>query len=239
MIQEDINPDAVLPVTLISTEELSDPDLDGFLKGLEYYDDVYSSEFAFALVEKPGANETKRDIGARRASPAGRLSYTVQVTESRPEDSVKSSPFSDLPTGPYILHGKELHQAYRIYEDELGAFSAGIVSENHLNFDQYVPLPLFRNKDSLANFCDAGLSISVTSSPMELCGPSPCRRACISLPRLSRSLSLESASPSRKALTWRAYPRPCPAPIGHLSTLRLPARMPSTCSLSSTRALSS
>ncbi|KAJ6782018.1 hypothetical protein PWT90_05873 [Aphanocladium album] len=141
MIQEDINPDAVLPVTLISTEELNDPNLDVFLKGLEMYDDVYSSEFSFALVEKPGANETKRAVGARRASVEGKQTYTVQVTESPPNDSTaQSSPFSNLPTGPYILHGKELHQAYRVYEDELGAFSAGIVSEKHDNFNKFVDL---------------------------------------------------------------------------------------------------
>lgn len=143
MIQEDINPDAVLPVTLISTEELNSPNLDDFLKGLELFDDVYSSEFAFALVEKPGANETaKRAVGTKRASVSGKQTYTVRVTESQPDGaSAKSSPFSNLPTGPYILHGKELHQAYRIYEDELGAFSAGIVSEKHDNFDQCDPPP--------------------------------------------------------------------------------------------------
>ncbi len=143
MIQEDINPDAVLPVTLISTEELNSPNLDDFLKGLELFDDVYSSEFAFALVEKPGANETaKRAVGTKRASVSGKQTYTVRVTGSQPDGaSAKSSPFSNLPTGPYILHGKELHQAYRIYEDELGAFSAGIVSEKHDNFDQCDPLP--------------------------------------------------------------------------------------------------
>ncbi|KAM3504581.1 hypothetical protein MY11210_008300 [Beauveria gryllotalpidicola] len=137
MIEEDINPDAVLPVTLISTEELNSPNLDDFLKGLELFDDVYSSEFAFALVEKPGANETRR---ARRSSVAGKHTYTVQVTDSRPNEGTKASALSTLPTGPYILHGKELHQAYRIYEDELRAFAAGIVSEKHDAFDSFVDL---------------------------------------------------------------------------------------------------
>ncbi|OAA35140.1 Amidase signature domain protein [Beauveria brongniartii RCEF 3172] len=137
MIEEDIKPDAVLPVTLISTEELNSPNLDDFLKGLELFDDVYSSEFAFALVEKPGANETSR---ARRSPVAGKHTYTVQVTDSRPNAGAKASALSTLPTGPYILHGKELHQAYRIYEDELCAFSAGIVSEKHDAFDRFVDL---------------------------------------------------------------------------------------------------
>ncbi|KAK8145397.1 hypothetical protein G3M48_004481 [Beauveria asiatica] len=136
MIEEDIRPDAVLPVTLISTEELNSPNLDDFLKGLELFDDVYSSEFAFALVEKPSANETSR---ARR--PSVKHTYTVQVTDRRPNAGAKAaSALSTLPTGPYILHGKELHQAYRIYEDELRAFSAGIVSEKHDAFDRFVDL---------------------------------------------------------------------------------------------------
>ncbi|KAM0740820.1 hypothetical protein ACQRIT_006004 [Beauveria bassiana] len=137
LIEEDINPDAVLPVTLISTEELNSPNLDDFLEGLELFDDVYSSEFAFALVEKPGANETGH---ARRSSVAGKHTYTVQVTDSRPNARAKASALSTLPTGPYILHGKELHQAYRIYEDELRAFSAGIVPEKHDAFDRFVDL---------------------------------------------------------------------------------------------------
>ncbi|ATY58573.1 Amidase signature domain [Cordyceps militaris] len=141
LIQEDINPDAVLPVTLISTEELSSPDLDTFLKGLELYDDVYSSEFAFALVEKPGrTNDASRSSMGTSRVP-GKQTYTVQVVASRPDaDAQAVAPFSDLPTGPYILHGKELHQAYRIYEDELGAFSAGIVSEKHNTFDRFLHL---------------------------------------------------------------------------------------------------
>ncbi|KAF1739803.1 Outer envelope protein 64, chloroplastic [Beauveria bassiana] len=148
LIEEDINPDAVLPVTLISTEELNSPNLDDFLKGLELFDDVYSSEFAFALVEKPGANETSH---ARRSSVAGKHTYTVQVTDSRPNARAKASALSTLPTGPYILHGKELHQAYRIYEDELRAFSAGIVPEKHDAFDRWDRSPF--DPRQLANPC--------------------------------------------------------------------------------------
>lgn len=136
-IQEDIDPDAVLPVTLVTTEELQDPNLDDLLKGFEGYDDVFSSEFSFALVEKPGANATKRDINARGYAP-GKQTYSIEVTQSRQGGGDEPpSTFSNLPTGPYILHGKDLHQAYRIYDDELGAFSTGIVPSKHDSFDQY------------------------------------------------------------------------------------------------------
>lgn len=144
-IQEDINPDAVLPVTLVTTEELSNPSLDDLLKAFETYDDVYSSEFAFALVEKPAANDTaRRGISSRDSN--GKQTYTIEVTDtpSDPSDgaSTQATSFANLPTGPYILHGKELHQAYRVYEDELDAFTVGIVPRKHDSNDLYVAPPL-------------------------------------------------------------------------------------------------
>lgn len=81
------------------------------------YDDVFVPEFGFALVEKPGSNDTNA------AKPnAIEVKYSVTAQD-------KGNPLNDLPSGPYILHGKNLHPAYRLYDDESGAFASGIIPE--------------------------------------------------------------------------------------------------------------
>ena len=35
-----------------------------------------------------------------------------------------------LPSGPYILHGPNLYQAWRLYDDEYEAFTFGTIPEN-------------------------------------------------------------------------------------------------------------
>lgn len=137
-IQEDINPDTVLPVTLLNTDEIFSPDLDGLLALFKQRDDVYSDAFTFALVEKPsGDSNNKRDLESLMASGSVNQTYTIQET---PSDDGKAaaaadSPFAHLPSGPYILHGKSLHQAYRVYEDTLDAFTVGILqATNESNY---------------------------------------------------------------------------------------------------------
>ncbi len=38
---------------------------------------------------------------------------------------------STLPEGPYFVQGKELHQAWRMYTDELDAFTSAISPDGH------------------------------------------------------------------------------------------------------------
>jgi len=37
---------------------------------------------------------------------------------------------SELPSGPYFLHGPNLHQAWRLYDDEYGAFTFGVIPDD-------------------------------------------------------------------------------------------------------------
>lgn len=54
-------------------------------------------------------------------------------------DQVKAlDGFSELPSGPYFLYGPNLHQAWRLYDDELGAFTFGIVPDDLGKPDEYV-----------------------------------------------------------------------------------------------------
>lgn len=46
--------------------------------------------------------------------------------------TVYTSSAVGLPPGPYFLHGPNLHQAWRLYQDYLDAFIFGVVPENAL-----------------------------------------------------------------------------------------------------------
>ncbi|CAJ0541269.1 Ff.00g079660.m01.CDS01 [Fusarium sp. VM40] len=124
-IQETINPDALIPVTLLTTEELFG-DLEGILDLFDSYDDVFVPDFGSILVEKTGDNSSQVRGNARQV-------YHM--------DQVKAlDGFSELPSGPYFLYGPNLHQAWRLYDDELGAFTFGIVPDDLGKPDEFQPL---------------------------------------------------------------------------------------------------
>ncbi|VUC20353.1 unnamed protein product [Clonostachys rosea] len=116
-----INPDSILPVTLLATHEIFSPDLDGLLAGLDAVDDVFIPEFGSILVEKATEND-------RHADPS-KLGITRDIFQLNSSDSLLQG-FNDLPSGPYILHGPNLYQAWRLYEDEYDAFVFGVIPED-------------------------------------------------------------------------------------------------------------
>ncbi|WZH42973.1 amidase signature domain-containing protein [Fusarium acuminatum] len=124
-IQETINPDALIPVTLLTTEELFG-DLEGILDLFDSYDDVFVPEFGSILVEKTGDNSSQVRGNARQ---------TYHMDQVKALDG-----FSELPSGPYFLYGPNLHQAWRLYDDELGAFTFGIVPDDLGKPDEFQPL---------------------------------------------------------------------------------------------------
>jgi hypothetical protein len=46
--------------------------------------------------------------------------------------------FSELPSGPYFLYGPNLYQAWRLYVDEFGAFTSGVIPDDLNQPDEYV-----------------------------------------------------------------------------------------------------
>ncbi|KAF4970839.1 hypothetical protein FSARC_2205 [Fusarium sarcochroum] len=115
-IQETINSDALIPVTLLTTEEVFG-DLEGILKLFDSHDDVFVPDFGAILVEKTGDNGSQVVQGDAR--------QIYHMDQIRTLDG-----FAELPSGPYFLHGPNLHQAWRLYDDDFGAFTSGVIPDD-------------------------------------------------------------------------------------------------------------
>ncbi|TWU74878.1 hypothetical protein ED733_003036 [Metarhizium rileyi] len=134
-IQETIKPDVVLPVTVLEPEQLY-YHLEGTLRLFDFYDDVFTPEFGSILIEKPGGS-------ASVAVGSAGSGYSKSVMHLRNDSVVaKKRSVSDLPAGPYILHGPNLHQAWKIYNDSLGAFAFGVYPERVDEIDAFQVLRL-------------------------------------------------------------------------------------------------
>ncbi|KAL6362403.1 hypothetical protein LRP88_03682 [Fusarium phalaenopsidis] len=132
-IQETINSDAIIPITLLTTDEVFG-DLEGILQLFDSYDDVFNLEFGSVLVEKPGSSSN--DVV--NTTITGRPVYHLdQITAF--ED------MAELPSGPYFLHGPNLHQAWRLYDDEFGAFTFGVIPDDLYQPDDRAWKSLYKN----------------------------------------------------------------------------------------------
>jgi hypothetical protein len=119
-IQETINPDSIIPVTLLTTDEIFG-DVDTQLHFFDVVDDVFVPEFGGVLVEKPGGNESAlADLTERLGL---RKLYHL-------DEPLMLGEIADLPSGPYFLYGPNLYQAWKLYDDTAEAFSVGVIPED-------------------------------------------------------------------------------------------------------------
>lgn len=116
-----INPDSIIPVTLLTTDEIFGDRLEQILTDFDAADDVFIPDFGGVLVEKVPENETALD--SQRAV-GDRDVHQLQGAMRILNDLV------ELPSGPYILHGPNLYQAWRLYDDTYEAFDFGVILEN-------------------------------------------------------------------------------------------------------------
>ncbi|KAM0264229.1 hypothetical protein ACHAQJ_000716 [Trichoderma viride] len=119
-IEQTINPDALIPVTLLTPSEIN-TDVDGILDLFATVDDVFQPDFGGILVEKPEKDKT---IGlTQNIGPRSRAVFSLRQAEA----TVEALGFEELPSGPYFLHGPNLYQAWRLYDDVLDAFTFGVI----------------------------------------------------------------------------------------------------------------
>lgn len=130
-VQENVRADQIIPVLVLSEQELeSGPEQLGRI--LQYYvdnDDVCEDEFTGILVVNPTASGSdSRGVAGDVSGPdLSRFSsvYHIASDSARLLDGA-----SRLPSGPYFLSGPNLHQAWRLYPDELHAFTFGLLPDN-------------------------------------------------------------------------------------------------------------
>lgn len=95
---------------------------DSLVSQLSYFelvDDVYSKDFAETIVV------VDTDTDTLNTDPTARINSSL--LHYRHDSSAAS-----LPSGPYFLQGSEIHQAWRVYRDELDAFIFGVVPQDVL-----------------------------------------------------------------------------------------------------------
>ncbi|CAF3641369.1 unnamed protein product [Fusarium graminearum] len=179
-IQETINPDALIPVTLLTTDEIFG-DIEGVLNLFDSADDVFVPDFGSILVEKTGSNS----------------SHVQDARQVYHLDLIKTlEGFSELPSGPYFLHGPNLHQAWRLYDDEFGAFTFGVIPDDSDKPDEYQPL----TSSSLQ-----GDSVTVPV-PSRLYYPQPSLRKPLSGIRVSvgDTVSLKGTHTTFSSRAWKS-----------------------------------
>lgn len=88
-------------------------------------DNVYTTDFHDSLfVQVPHGVELNLDEFTNDLGRSTKLEFR-RVLGSK-VDSVRDL----LPSGPYFLQGRNLHQAWKLYDDSLGAFIQTVVPDN-------------------------------------------------------------------------------------------------------------
>lgn len=81
-------------------------------------DDVYSEEFGKSLVlQTLASSDNSRTVQDLRLSKRFAVVHTLEA---------ESSDYL-LPSGPYFLQDRQIHQAWRLYADDLNAFALTVI----------------------------------------------------------------------------------------------------------------
>lgn len=133
-----MRPDQIIPVVVLSEKEIgSGPEeLGRILQYLVDYDDVCTDEFTGIIVVKPSASAPEPGESLDRRVSVSNPSQFSSVYHLVPNPSTFEAE-SQLPSGPYFLSGRNLHQAWRLYPDELDAFTFGLIPDDPFNASRY------------------------------------------------------------------------------------------------------
>lgn len=95
--------------------------IENLLRKIALLDDVFSDGFATIAIVQTGAT----GIADELVSLLKTTGYFETVYCSYAE-----SPVDVLPSAPYFLHGYNIHQAWRLYPDDLDAFICSVIPED-------------------------------------------------------------------------------------------------------------
>lgn len=95
--------------------------IEHLLQELDKTDDVYTPSFGTSIVV-PDSDRSADFIQSLRKSNSFKQILRVNLKDG----------ISNLPQGPYFLDGTSLHQAWRLYFDDLETFIIPAIPENPL-----------------------------------------------------------------------------------------------------------
>ncbi|PHH93364.1 hypothetical protein CDD83_5918 [Cordyceps sp. RAO-2017] len=195
-IQETINSDALIPVTLLETSEIFG-NVDETLEKFGRRDDVFVSEFGFVLIEKPGGANSSTgsamSLQEQHGDAADRRRKIYHLDEAV---SLMAGEMARLPSGPYFLFGPNLYQAWKLYDDEADAFALGVIPENATQTAGF---------QSLNSLSQSG-SHKAIAVPSRLYHPHPSPEKPLSGMRMAipDSMSLKGVPTSLSSRSWQS-----------------------------------
>ena len=88
-------------------------------------DDVFTFHFTNGGVLLPQNMDPEQSQDSISRALKEYLSHrSAQLLFMKPSDT------DNLPEGPYFLHGESLHQAWRLYSDDLESFTTGVMPDD-------------------------------------------------------------------------------------------------------------
>lgn len=160
------------------------------LNDFAHRDDVFCDDFTSAVILQSSHGVVAGDLDA----VASRLAQTHQfqtVFTGGPAASHGS-----LPQGPYFIHGKSIHQAWKLYDDDLDAFVVPTIPDDVSN-------PTTRSVCSCPGRCSCRLALMIASFVQFLGAPSGFAQGDIQEHR--RAKSTLRRPEQGKATGWRSY----------------------------------
>ncbi|KAI1121626.1 putative amidase [Nemania abortiva] len=125
----------ITPILVLGDDILrgSEDELGNLLKHFKEIDDVYEEEFSHTLVVHPSSIDADTGASASLNRPPGCSTlYNARASSNE----------SRLPPGPYFLRGSSIHQAWRLYTDELDAFTFGVIPDDVFEPKRFQPLTI-------------------------------------------------------------------------------------------------
>lgn len=138
-VEESVRADQIIPVVVLSEEEVNagPEELGRTLQYLVDNDDVCTDEFTGIIVVKPSGSGSDPREACASASDI-RASLDCPFTVYHMTNGLDTSEERDLlPSGPYFLSGQNLHQAWRLYPDDLDAFTFGLLPDSPFDPQRY------------------------------------------------------------------------------------------------------
>lgn len=111
-------------------------------------DDVCTDDFTgIIVVSSPSGTGPRAAAGSRDASGGHLARFEAVYHLAGGGPAIAPQGRRELPSGPYFLSGPNLHQAWRLYPDDLEAFASGLIPEDVHEPQRYVkpmgtPLPI-------------------------------------------------------------------------------------------------